>query len=473
MSKSELRDALNALRVGEPFRLRGTVPVFTHPVPAAESNPGSNEIPDQKSTRDVNQILDANPSRDETRITEDFQVPSAPAPASPIGIQSGIESTSPVQNLTRDRIDTPDTNLIPDKELTPDRKSIQDTFPAGDAGGEQIPRSSQPRKATDQDKAVLTYAHAETGLSRGYTRIPNAVLMRLIAGEVGKNEMQVVLLLARMTISFRRELTAVSKTTLQRVTGIQGTAAMQAINSLETKGWINRIRGDERNPTRAGLRLPANWEMAGNPDLIPTRDEFTPGDTKPPTSPIKISSPLNNKKLNKEKEENPLSLMSCPEPIRGYFAGLKPEKKREAEWADFQILRRDFSDIDIAACVEHLAGKGTSPNGAVCHSPMAYLAKAIGQVLAGVNAERSRERETICRGSALTNRARADAEEQDREEREWGAKASAFDRQFSDASKRRQIIVEYVRKSGLTFRPGSEAGRRLAISAWWSEQGTE
>lgn len=182
---------------------------------------------------------------------------------------------------------------------------------------------------------------------------------------------------------------------------------------------------------------------------------------------MQILPPLNNKKRNKEKET--LSLSSCPEPIRRYFAELRPERKRETEWSEFETLRKDFSDTDISTCFDYLAQKGTPPSGEPCHSPMAYLSKAINQVLTEAQALRMQEIQKAEHCAAQETRVRKELEKREHEDREWEHMSAAFDAAFSNESHKQQVISEFLLKSGLGFRPGSEAARSLAISAWWAE----
>jgi hypothetical protein len=60
---------------------------------------------------------------------------------------------------------------------------------------------------------------ARKRLALGYTRLPNSILMAIVGGEFTKGEVKLLLLIARMTISFNRPLVPLSKTAIERIVG--------------------------------------------------------------------------------------------------------------------------------------------------------------------------------------------------------------------------------------------------------------
>ena len=58
--------------------------------------------------------------------------------------------------------------------------------------------------------------------------------------------------------------------------------------------------------------------------------------------------------------------------LQKYFEELKPFGKRVSEQKAFQELKTDYSERDIADCVEYLQEHGLR-DGQSCHSPMAFL----------------------------------------------------------------------------------------------------
>lgn len=169
-------------------------------------------------------------------------------------------------------------------------------------------------------------------------------------------------------------------------------------------------------------------------------------------------------RIPKEKSENSLSAQS--EVTRQYFAELKPFAKRASEERAFRGLRQDFSEEQISACVAHLAARGMPGGGESCHSPMAFLSKAMGQVLAEVEAFRvktEREAERVRREAETAAKVAVEAE---RERREWEEKERAFGRAFPEDGRQREVIAELCR--GMPFAPDSPTSRVLAVGRWWS-----
>jgi hypothetical protein len=304
--------------------------------------------------------------------------------------------------------------------------------------------------------------------------------MRLVSGECSKHETQVLLLVARMTISFRRDLAPLSRSIIERFTGIQGSAALKALGALETAALIRRVPGDERRPSQIGLRLEPGWDwltadapserVAGNPaqkptqGSIPTGDTFAPGDRIAPASPGKFNPTRNN--IGENDREIPLSL---PESLRKYVEGLRPLRKRESEMQAYRELRADYSDEDIAACLDRVLarGIGSGDDRQACHSPLAYLAKAMGEVLGAVETERAKARERAERARREADEARRRLEEESRERREWEAKERAFSRAFPSEERQREAVAEQIRD--MPFAPKGIGARTIAIGKWFSE----
>src|SRR5436309_497713 len=82
-------------------------------------------------------------------------------------------------------------------------------------GVENPVEATSAKRPTEQDSSVEMEARSAEGLTRGYTRIPNCILMRLIGSDFTRNEIRIALLIARFTISFRREFAPLSKKVLE------------------------------------------------------------------------------------------------------------------------------------------------------------------------------------------------------------------------------------------------------------------
>ncbi|MBI3535259.1 MAG: hypothetical protein HY072_07220, partial [Deltaproteobacteria bacterium] len=92
-----------------------------------------------------------------------------------------------------------------------------------------------------------------------------------------------------------------------------------------------------------------------------------------------------------ERKVKEISLSEFSEQLQNYFSYLKPQRKRESEKMAFEEIRKDFSIAEITKCLDYLKRKGL-PGGDPCHSPMAYLATAMRDVLVIVQTEESLEK---------------------------------------------------------------------------------
>jgi hypothetical protein len=330
----------------------------------------------------------------------------------------------------------------------------------------------------------------ESGLVRGYTRVPNSLLMRMVSGECSKHEIQILLFVVRMTVSFRRALAPISKSVVEKFTGIRGSGVLHALAALESAGLIKRIPGNERQPSRVGLQLDPDWDWlqteseqsssvsrsASNLGRKTTqgsflsqgsnqsRDVFVPRDRIDPVSPGGIN-PTRNYIIQNNKN----SLSQVSEKLRAYIDEVTPKRKRESEIKALQELQNDFSDEDIAECLnlvrERGIGRGEGEGNEVCHSPMAYLAKAMKETLAKVNAVREKEKLRLARVQQEAEQSLQKAEEEAREKQEFEIKERAFNRAFLSGDRQQEVISELCR--GMPFSRHSVAARLFSIGKWW------
>lgn len=474
MSKADLKTALQALQVNQPLRLKAPAPTFTAPPPpidprvhlspGTEPAPGLIQSEDTKSTQGQNQ-----PGMFSAKIAQDLD-----------RTEETIDS-NPGQNQTPGSLSSQGSKTIQGSNLSPGSNPSEGAFLPRDSSPppvERIARSSQPRRATPQDEAVLAVRGVESGLVRGYTRLPNSLLMRLTGGDCSKHEAQVLLLVARLTISFRREMAPISKSLIEKYTGIRGSAVLQTLARLEGAGLIRRIPGNERRPSQIGLVLEPDWdrpkpEGGDNPGAKSTqgsfhsRGEIASGDRIAPASPGCFEPTGKSIDINK-RNKNTLSPLS--KKIEEYIASVKPLRKRERELQALGELREAFSDEDIAECLEQVRRHGVRKGGDTqepCHSPMAYLAVSIHDVLLNVQAQRKKARLRAER-EAQEREAQRRLEERDvQETRHTAAREAAFTESYPTAEEQIRVIAEYCR--GLPFSPQTPVARTIAVGRWWAD----
>jgi hypothetical protein len=331
---------------------------------------------------------------------------------------------------------------------------------------------------------VVLDAQAGDKLERGYTRLPNAVLMRLASGDVTRNEIKLALLIARFTISFQRRLAPLSKTVLAKRSGLREPAVLEALGGLVAKGIAVKEQGDQHRPNLLGLVLPEGWDTPG-PGKTAACGASPVGTPVARTTPVENATQVGNpgsagvgiptgagvgnptpfKDRERYLKEN--SLSHVPEKVRAYFDSIAAPRKRESEWKALQELQATHSLDDIAECVAHLRtrGVGSGENAEPCHSPLAFLSKAMGEVLPVVEERRRKVRERAERERREAEADRRRREEETREAAEAAMKERAFNRAFPGEERQREVLSELLR--GLPWKPGTVAGRTVGVGRWW------
>ena len=437
--KNDLRAALAALDVRKPLRLPAVAPAFTPPNPVLAA-------PDAAAL-----VSAETPVATETQVEQETRV-ATPTPV--------IRET-----MVLGRIQVPAQTRVCARALV--------------GGGAKVQPGPEPHHAPEQDSAVALEAQASPKLQLGYTRIPNALLMRMVAGDLLRSEMQVALLIARLTISYQRRFSPISKAVVERQTGLRGPAVLHALAELVAKGIIEKIRGDQNRPNQFGLVGVDEWiPSASNPPGAPSiRGTSVPTTTQastrtpvaaPTSAPVSGGTPALAPAAThfKDRETYSNTPSRLPE-IRSYFDGLKPARKRESEWRAFQELQADYAAEDIADALAFIVARGVG-NGETaqpCHSPMAFLSKAMGGILPEVQEQRQKARERTEREQREAEAARRRAEDEAREASEWATKERAFVKAFPGEERQREALDELLQ--GLPFRSMSQAGRVMGVSKWW------
>ena len=504
MSKSDLKAAMESLQVKKPLRLQARAPFFVPPVsepmestqvgnptPVGNQTPVENQPQVGKATPVENQTQVWNPTPVDkgTLVAESTQV----AEPTPVAFETQVGLATPAGNQTQVGITTPvgnDTQVVNPTLVgnpTPVAKPTQVADEPSAVGDDS---ATLTRRATEQDSSVVLEARAADGLERGYTRLPNSVLMQLASGDFTRNEIKLALLIARFTISFQRKLAPLSKMVLERRSGLRGAAVLEALSGLVTKGLIEKQQGDQHRPNMLGLVLPADWDTltkpkreteatpVGNQTQVanPTQvEKVTPVSNPAPApvgkaTPAGVGNPTYFKDIIKYKNN---SLSALPAALQKYFDELKPAKKREGEWQAFESLQGDYPVDDISECLVLLQERGIKrrgPNGEEtqpCHSPMAYLSKAMGEIFGEVELGRQKARERIERERRDVVAARELEVTEAREAAEWAVKERDFGLAFPGEDRQHEVIAGLL--GNLPIRPNSQVGRRMGIGLWWDD----
>jgi hypothetical protein len=147
-----------------------------------------------------------------------------------------------------------------------------------------------------------------------------------------------------------------------------------------------------------------------------------------------------------------------------------PLRKRESEWQAYGELKESYSEADIADCLVAVQ-LASLPGGKICHSPLAYLAVAMNEVLAKIQERKVAEAH---RNEMLAQReaqARRQAEEGERMRRECEIRSQAFAR-FVGGGDEAAIVAEICRRQGFPMTTG-HVGRMFAVAQWWQALSSE
>jgi len=206
------------------------------------------------------------------------------------------------------------------------------------------------------------------------------------------------------------------------------------------------------------------------------QDEST-ATSKRASGPIKMSGELPQvegqviTKNSKETEES-LSPDGQSDFLKTYIGGLKPQKKRESESGNLKVLLGDYSPQEVELALKYLLESGLPGSGEKCHSPMSYLAHAMGQVLAEAQARNEKATKTAREREAVRE---AEAKRLLEEHRDAEAAASweAAFREALPASEQQQDWIKKFAEAHPVLRGCGPALRGRAIHDWYSNQRTQ
>ena len=214
------------------------------------------------------------------------------------------------------------------------------------------------------------------------------------------------------------------------------------------KWWVSPIAfggSDEQLSTQ-------NEVIQNEPSLIElpkTEGEATPNiqsnSPKLGEEPPQIEGQIN--KINNLKINNSF--------LTNYFLNLKPERKKESELECLVSLKRDYSEQQIGEALESLLSQKDAIN--KYHSPLAYLSKAMEQVLGEVTQIKNKQ-------SKYLEMQKQKADEQakiEEENNEWHEKEEEFLRRYPTQQDQERVIREHTK--GLSFGFQSERIKRAYV----------
>jgi hypothetical protein len=332
----------------------------------------------------------------------------------------------------------------------------------------------------DGQGAELTGSSADP-LAGGFTRVQHS----LLRGEAKFSEpldFMIYMHLFTYSHGFGRREAHMSQAQLEKFTGATRNTIKRSLDRLTGQGWIKCVEEFER------ARMSRKWRVltpedrsggsgrsgSGGKRTGAKSDSIQNGPSAEWTGGRSTVNPQTGSKidpfLNRDPKEKTKNSLSAEMPaICEYLASVKPFGKRESERKAFQELRQDYSEKQVAACLEYLLEKGIPVSGATCHSPMGFLSKGMAQVWGEVQAmlDRRAKVEAGVRAKAAAEVRRCAEEEA--AEQEVRKRELEFVRCFPSEDARVELVARFADQFPMLGRNGPLL-KNLAISAWWNER---
>jgi len=300
---------------------------------------------------------------------------------------------------------------------------------------------------------------------QGFTQVPNVILRQRGLFE---DPIDFVVYLHMFTFSwgYHRDFTDMAVSQLERFSGVARNTIRRALVRLKERGWIAEYSGPEPGGVCRGwvVKHPdptAKPERGSKLDRVQNepRSKQTPRGSK--LNPGRGSKMDPSKESIKQTPNKTLSLDS--EKLREYFATVQVPRKRESEWRACQEILKAYSEADLEAALECVQVRGVGESGTKSHSPMAYLAVAMGDVIARQRAEIAATAERELRVRREQDHERARRVQEEREESEIQERLEAFRAAFPDPEERHHKVIELTKNTPAL---GERAREILAMSKW-------
>ena len=207
--------------------------------------------------------------------------------------------------------------------------------------------------------------------------------MLIVSGNLSKLEIKILLLIARLTISFDKANVSLSKGAIAQNTHGSGSNILNCLKLLEEKQLLQKSAGNSKfEANKWQLRFDLSFIKG---DRSPPGQPSTPGAKTTPTD-WQNSNPKRQGQIvpyYKQDFENDIqnNFSSDEKYLQTYLESCRPLRKKQLEIKSFDNLRSQYSETDIARCLRFILDQGTLGNKKDCQSPMAYLAVAIESVL--------------------------------------------------------------------------------------------
>jgi hypothetical protein len=243
-------------------------------------------------------------------------------------------------------------------------------------------------------------------------------------------------------------------------TGISHATISRCLRQLKAEGLVSLVQTDFKRGNLWKVSRVAQPEVPQSESAPSSNQESTCLKTSKEV-PHFEGQPRTFKKFQETK--NSLSAAIANKSLREYFASIAEPRKRKSELMALQELLGAYSEADILIATRHVQAHGIGERGEPCHSPMAFLAKAIESVLvkareASQAADMARSREVAAR-----ERQRLESEREKQEQQELDRKLREFDQAFPDSGEQRRVIQRLTQAIPALPEP---ARRIMAATVW-------
>lgn len=318
---------------------------------------------------------------------------------------SSVEVQNPSPTISTSKISKP-TKPLPDLESRQDVKFAEDHF--GDK-----------------------YSEAIQSLSRGYTRLPNEVLVKVMNGDIGQREIRILMAILRLSAGFGKTWVSVSGEYLNELTSIPLNHLYKSIKVLVEKGLIEKkVQPDQKTKRSANI--------------------------------YRILFDGKNSYLDYSSEEDGLS-----EKTVKYLDSILVKAQKEIERkAIYELTRNGLSQNEILEGIEILLSRGLPNSGEKVNSPAAYLSKSGSRIFEEIRKRKTREQKA-------SNDTFVPQNDDTETENEFGKIESEFELAFPDQRERELKITELINThrimgSGSIQLPYVVA-RKIALQKWSDE----
>jgi hypothetical protein len=390
----------------------------------------------------------------------------------PFNLQNKVHSRIP-ENLQSNSVDRTQTN-------------------AAELSQKELPKSEKPRLEATQNQApseklpILKAAPREKidppeNLD-GFFKIPHSIFYDQELRELSGDSFRLLIWLCSRAWRFPDSdgTLRASVSFIKNGTGIGHAAISRSLKILQEKNFIE-LR--EQNFKHGNL-----WKLknlnggSGSKKLAPNEPPQIKqpaiqgvGSSKQEGSSLEMrvepprieAQPRNS--INTRTERISLADENMPEKISKYFeSGLAP-RKRDSEMKFYFELKNQYQEGEIELCYEYVTESCTSREASPIHSPMAYLSKAIADVLPlaakAKEAQQQRKENEILR---IKRKLEFETKERAREEKFENLELS-FKNYFSDQGAETAYVKSFA-KLYPELNPQGSFLRAAAVSNWVKTQ---